>query len=59
MEVGKITQLTSVRVITKLDQPKREMSDDMRRVALSLLNMLKREYPSDWRRLLAEMTRKV
>jgi hypothetical protein len=42
--------------VHELKPKPKEMSDDMRRVALSLLKMLKREYPNDWRRLLAEMT---
>jgi hypothetical protein len=56
MNTGTITQLTTspgipVKVV------KKEMSDDMRRLCLSMINLIKREYPNDWRKMLAELAK--
>lgn len=33
-----------------------KFDDDQRRLLLSLVNLMKRKYPNDWRKLLEEMT---
>lgn len=41
--------------VIKKDEVKPPMNDDLRRLCLSLRNVLKREFPTTWRQVLSDV----
>jgi hypothetical protein len=60
MSIHEIDSGIQVRVIKRITalkgRPSDPMDEDLRRLCLSMIALVKRRYPNDWRRMLAEMT---
>jgi hypothetical protein len=54
VSTGRIEQLTTVVRIAN-HTPKPEPDDDIRRVMLGMLAVLKRKFPEDWRKIVREL----
>jgi hypothetical protein len=52
MESSKITQLATERIAQRL---RPAMDEDLKRLLLSLIAVLKRKYPNDYQRILKEL----
>jgi hypothetical protein len=44
-----------IKVIKKVDKPPPDADDDLRRLVISMANVLKRRFPKDYQRIMAEM----
>lgn len=44
-----------VKTVKKDDVEREKIDDDLRRLCLSMLTLMKRRYPNDWRRMLREL----
>ncbi len=49
-----MSELRKIKVIKKADKPPPDADDDLRRLAVSIANVLKRRFPKEYRRLMAE-----
>ncbi len=54
-----MSEQRKIKVIKKADKPPPDADDDLRRLVISMANVLKRRFPKDYQRIMAEMNETV
>jgi hypothetical protein len=51
-----MSERKEIKVIKRDEKP---MNEDVKRLCISLINVLKREFPKDWRRIMEDLSSKA